>query len=361
MVNNTKMDRIRVGVLGPSGIAKRRMVPAILKSGSAEYVGVAIAVREEWGEDISQEQYREMWVQKQEKAQAFAEAFGGRVFEGYEALLQSGEIDAVYIPLPPALHFKWAKRALECGKHVLLEKPFTINGSDTAALVNLAEKRRLAVLENYGFVYHGQIAAMKEVLESGEIGELRLLRADFGFPYRGKEDFRYSAAAGGGALWDCGGYTVKAAECFLKGNIRVRTGRLNYLPDHDVDIYGSVTLEDERQCTAQLFFGMDDAYVCELELWGSRGIVSTKRAFTAPDTLDIQISVRNAEGERTLTIPAEDQFLKCVDRFAQAAGNGQAAGTLRQEILSHGVLMDRIFSASRGNDGYLTAGGCSNE
>jgi len=348
MVINTKMDMIRVGVLGPSGIAKRRMVPAILKSGQTEYAGVAIAVREEWGGDISQEQYREMWARKQEKAQAFVEAFGGRVFEGYEAMLRSEEIDAVYIPLPPSLHFKWAQRALECGKHVLLEKPFTINRSDTEALVRLAEKKRLAVLENYGFVYHGQIAAVKRVQESGEIGELRLLRADFGFPYRGKDDFRYSAAAGGGALWDCGGYTVKAAECFLKGNIRVCTGRLNYLPDHDVDIYGSVTLEDERQCTAQLFFGMDDAYVCKLELWGSRGIVSTKRAFTAPDNMDIQISVRNAEGERTLTVPAEDQFLKCVDKFAQAVGDGRTAGLLRQEILSHSILMDRIFSASGG-------------
>ncbi len=333
---------MRIGVLGASDIARRRMIPAINKSETVEYAGVAIATREEWGESVSAEEYAEMYSRKQEKAAEFEKLFGGRTFRGYEAMLQSGEIDAVYIPLPPSLHFKWAQRALQCGKHVLLEKPFTIRHADTQELLRLAQERGLAVLENYGFVYHEQLLAMKRALEEGELGELRLIRAAFAFPYRGGDDFRYHADLGGGALWDCGGYTLKAAELFMRGEIQICAQRLHYRQEHDVDMYGSVTLEDEDQCTAQLFFGMDNAYVCKLELWGNKGCIFSERAFTAPDNLEVPVILRNAAGEKRIVIPADDQFLKAVNMFAQAAREEQAAAQIREDILRHSILLDKF-------------------
>ncbi len=333
---------IRMGVLGPSDIARRRMVPAIGKAEKITYAGVAIADREEWGENISAEEYAEMWSRKKEKARGFTEQFGGELFEGYETLLHSDKIDAVYIPLPPSLHFKWAKKALECGKHVLLEKPFTIRYQDTKELVRLAKEKHLAIFENYGFIYHKQMAAMKQALYDGELGELRHIRAAFSFPYRGRNDFRYSAALGGGALWDCGGYTVKAAEAFMEGELRVLAKKLNYLPDHDVDMYGSVTLEDANGCNAQLFFGMDNAYICNLELWGSKGMISTPRAFTAPDTLEVPVTLRTAAGEKTINIPPEDQFLAALNVFYEAVQDMRKANNIQKEILMHGKLINEI-------------------
>lgn len=391
---------VKIGVLGPSDIAKRRMVPALKKSGKIEYIGVAAALTEERGEAVlsgdigegkktalleeenergknalsgdmgegkktalleeenergeaafsadagdsgKREDIEKKWAESLKKAAVFKKSFGGKIFEGYENMLQSDEIDAVYIALPPALHYRWAKRALECGKHVLLEKPFTVQDAKTRELLKLAEEKKLAVFENYGFIYHRQIKAVQKAFQEGEIGELRLVRADFAFPYRGGADFRYSGKLGGGALLDCGGYTLKAAELFLKGEIQVLAKKFHYLPGHDVDMYGSVTLEDEKQQVAQLFFGMDNAYVCELELWGSKGIVSTKRAFTAPDTLDVPVTIRNAGGEKVVQIPADDQFLAAAEVFAEAVSEEKRAAQIRQEIARHSALMSKVM------------------
>ena len=165
------------------------------------------------------------------------------MYNNYNELLSSADIDAVYIPLPPALHFKWAKMALENGKHVLLEKPFTTSLSDTEELIRIAKEKNLAVHENYMFSYHTQLDWIKNKVSEGVIGDIRLIRIDFGFPFRGANDFRYNKALGGGALLDCGGYTIKLATMFLGDTAEVKTSQLNYKEGFEVDIYGSATLQ----------------------------------------------------------------------------------------------------------------------
>ena len=117
---------IRIGIICPSEIAFRRFLPALDKSGDFEYVGVAYANKSEWfGEDadnVSDNDYDIVKQQEYEKASRFKESYGGKIFEGYKNMLCSGEIDAVYIPLPPALHYKWAKQALEKGIHTEVEE-----------------------------------------------------------------------------------------------------------------------------------------------------------------------------------------------------------------------------------------------
>jgi predicted dehydrogenase len=121
-------------------------------------------------------------------------------------------IDAVYLPLPPSLHFDWAMRALEQGKHVFLEKPATVSPEQAEALLNKAKQKHLAVQENYAFLYHSQLSAFQSRIESGRIGTVQSYDIRFGFsPHRAANDFRYDAAMGGGALLDCGGYCVRLA------------------------------------------------------------------------------------------------------------------------------------------------------
>ena len=117
---------MRIGIICPSEIAFRRFLPALKKT-EIEYVGVAYATLNEWfGENVNDASITVIENERR-KAETFKETYGGKVFNGYENLLISGEIDAVYLPLPPALHHKWAKCALENGLHVLVEKPSTIS------------------------------------------------------------------------------------------------------------------------------------------------------------------------------------------------------------------------------------------
>lgn len=322
------MDSIRIGILGTSEIAFRRFLPALAQCPAFTYVGVA--------------------SRTPEKGKPFTDAYGGSIYDGYEALLADAGMDAVYLPLPPALHYEWGKKALEAGKHVLLEKPFTTSSADTAALLSLAAEKGLAVHENYMFIYHSQLAWLTEQVESGRIGELRLIRAAFGFPKRGEADFRYNKALGGGALLDCGGYPVRLAAHLLGETARVTAARLNQPTGYDVDLYGSATLENEAGQVAQISFGMDNSYKCELELWGSTGCLTADRIFTAPAGFAPVMTLRTAQSTEEITLPADDSFLNSIWGFARAMNTP----TLRKEqmaaIQREAVLTQQLAALGRG-------------
>ena len=309
--------KIKIGVLCPSEIALRRFMPALMKCEGFEFAGISSASSEEWfGEPTG-----ELVEIERSKAKKFTDSYGGRLFESYNELLSSPEIDAVYIPLPPALHFRWAKRALENGKHVLLEKPFTTALADTEELLKIAKENGLAVHENYMFVYHSQLDWIKNKLP--EIGEIRLIRIDFGFPFRGTNDFRYNRDLGGGALLDCGGYTVKLAGLFLGMTAKITASQLNTKSGFDVDIYGSATLTNSDGLTAQIAFGMDNSYKCSLEIWGSEGTIYTNRILTAPDGFEPVVAVKKGNEEQQFTLPADDTFEKSIGFFKDCIDNAE--------------------------------------
>ena len=274
------MEKVRIGIICPSEIAFRRFMPAIQKCESAEYIGVAHANANEWYGDSNPDE--KLILSEKEKAENFQKEYGGKVFDSYADLLSSDDVDAVYLPLPPALHYRWGKKVLEAGKHLFLEKPSTISFETTKELTEIAEENDLALHENYMFQFHSQIDLIKKEIEKGTIGEVRLYRIAFGFPFRGKNDFRYNKELGGGALLDCGGYTVKLASILLGETAEIYVPKLNYRDDLDVDIYGSATMINDSGVTAQLSFGMDNSYKCELEVWGSTGTIFTNRILTAP-------------------------------------------------------------------------------
>lgn len=329
---------IRIGVLCPSEIAFRRFMPALKQLDRFEYVGLAAATEREFsGADSDQVRDSEL-----EKAEKFAAEHGGKIFSGYESLMTSDEIDAVYIPLPPALHFRWAKKALECGKHILLEKPFTTSLEDTKELIAIAENRRLAVHENYMFAYHTQLNWVKEQINSGVIGDVRLIRIDFGFPFRGANDFRYSKALGGGALLDCGGYTLKLASMFLGDTVRVTESQLCGKDGFEVDIYGSATLKNDAGLTAQVSFGMDNSYRCSLDIWGSSGSIYTNRILTAPAGYAPVMTIHNADGEKNVELPADDTFRKSIEAFADCISDSKKRADKYAEIIRQSGLVDKF-------------------
>lgn len=305
------MKKIKIGVLCPSEIAFRRFMPALQKNDNFEFAGISYASSEEWTGTLSEE----LIQTEQIKAQNFIDSYGGILFHSYSELLDSMEIDAVYIPLPPALHFKWAKKALENGKHVLLEKPFTTSLYDTNTLIEIAEAKKLAIHENYMFEYHSQIEWIKSMLADGIIGDVRLIRIDFGFPFRGANDFRYNKSLGGGALFDCGGYTLKLVGMFLGKSAHIIASRLNYKEGFEVNIYGSAVLVNADGLTAQVSFGMDNDYRCNLDIWGSTGSLFTDRILTAPVDFEPTVIIKNNKGEQKFILPSDDTFYKSIEFF----------------------------------------------
>ncbi len=325
----------RIGIICPSEIAFRRFLPALKEAGCFEYAGVAIASKEEFEGATD-----EILAKERAKAHTFVDNYGGKIYEGYSTLIHTDEVDAIYLPLPPGLHYKWAKQALAAGKHILCEKPCTTELANTEDLLKDADEKVLAVHENYMFAFHDQLGAVNDIVRSGEIGDVRLYRISFGFPMRAQNDFRYNKALGGGALLDCGGYTMKYASMLLGPTAQLKYAQSNNIEGFSVDMYGSAALVNDEGVTAQIAFGMDHNYKCELEVWGSKGTIYTNRILTAPAGLVPEVIIRKGNEEEKRNLPADDAFKKSILHFCKCIDDADTRKANYESLLRQARLVE---------------------
>ncbi|MEV5374527.1 Gfo/Idh/MocA family oxidoreductase [Streptomyces nondiastaticus] len=319
--------RLRLGVLGCASIARRRTLPAAVADPSVELVAVA--------------------SRDAHKAGQFARLFGCEPVLGYERLVERRDIDAVYVPLPAALHAHWIEASLRAGKHVLAEKPLAMDAGTAAKLVSLARSRGLLLVENYMFTYHSQHEAVRRLLADGAIGELRAFSAAFTIPQLPPDDIRNQSGLGGGALLDVAGYPIRAAELFLGDGLRVAGSVVRHDAALGVDTGGAALLRTAAGVTAQLTFGMENAYRSSYELWGSTGRISVHRAFTPPAEHRPVIRVERPEGVEEITLAADDQFARVVGTFARSVLDGTddvppGSGHGMRDIEPHARLVDAV-------------------
>ena len=346
------MNKIRIAIICPSEIAERRFLPALKLHSDFEFVGLGTASAEEWFGDALSETSSEIIDSVRnvqlEKAKKIIKQYGGKVYNSYEEVVTSSDVDAVYLPLPPALHFMWARKVLENGKHAFVEKPFSTNLSDTKELLSIAGKKHLAVQENYMFQYHKQIEDINKIISNGDLGDIRLYRISFGFPMRTPNDFRYNKALGGGAILDCGGYTIKYASMLLGSTARIVQAQSNNLEGFSVDMYGSAVIVNDKGQTAQLAFGMDNSYKCELEVWGSKARLITNRVLTAPAGLAPEALIVDSKGnEKKITLSADDSFGKSIKLFSDCIANDTVRENNYKVIERQSELLNQFLKMTK--------------
>lgn len=281
---------INVGILSTASIGTRSVIPA-LHGLSYKFKLYAIASRDP------------------QKAQGVAKDYGMKAYGSYEALLNDPEIEAVYIPLPNSLHFEWVNKALDKGLHVLVEKSLGCTFVEVEKLTNKAKTKNLVLLEHFQFRFHRQLGFIQDIITSGKLGELRSVRASFGFPpFPDKDNIRYQHSLGGGALLDAAAYMMKISAILLGEDIEVKAAAMDY-DDKEVDIWGSGMLKQKNgPLTAHIAYGFDHYYQCGIELWGSKGKLYTNRLFTARADYQPQIEIETAAGKEILKVPSDDHF-----------------------------------------------------
>lgn len=169
-----------------------------------------------------------------QRAQAYATEHGiPLVFNSYDALLASDEIDAIYNPLPNSHHACWTMAALEAGKPVLLEKPFTANADEARQVAEAAERTGLVVMEAFHWRFHPQAERAIELVAQGAVGEVSHVEAAMVFPsMHGPDDIRYRYDLAGGALMDTGSYALSNLRAFGELDV-VRAEAEEMAPDVD--------------------------------------------------------------------------------------------------------------------------------
>jgi len=296
----TDIRPLKIGIIGLASIARNHIVPNLLRLKN-HYIIQGIASRKnngfsEYAKDISTKYYGK-----------------------YQDLIDDQDLEAVYIPLPNSLHYEWAKKSLNKGLNVLIEKPLTCSFKETKELVEIAKSKNLALVENFQFRFHSQLRYIKNLIKDRTIGDIRTINSSFGFPplnNNGLQNIRYFKSLGGGSLLDAGVYTCKINQILLGLDLEVKAATLVSPESFEVDIWGGAYLEDKRTgISSHLSFGFDNYYRCFLDIWGSKGRLSTNRIFTAKPDFQPEIHIEDKEGLRIHKIDSDNHFRNMLLHF----------------------------------------------
>ena len=283
------------------------------------------------------------------RAQSYAREHGiERAYGSYEGLLADAGVEAVYISLPNGLHGQWALRALEAGKHVLVEKPFSRRPDEVERAFAAAEAAGLVLSEGFMWRHHPQTARVIELVESGAIGRLRVVRAAFGFSLaeeRGTADTRFDPALDGGALMDVGSYCVNALRLFGGEPVRARGEQVVGPSGVDVVFTGALSFADE------LVGHFDCGFVVPrragLELVGGAGSIFVPDPFSIAET-GLELRRGGAEPEQIPIQPVNHYRLELENVSAAIRGEGQLL-LGREDAVGQARTIDALYrSASAG-------------
>src|SRR5690625_2117874 len=298
------MNKVNWGILSTAKIAQNELIPAFQRASGAEVTAIAT------GSGI-------------EKAKEVAEKFNiEKTYDSYEKLLDDPSIDAVFIPLPNHLHKKWVIEAAKRGKHILCEKPAALNTAEVMEMKKACEENQVIFMEAFMYHFHPQHERVREIIESGEIGEIKYMRAAFSF-YLGKRENNIKMnKEGGGSIYDVGCYTIHSMRNVLQAE--PETVHMHTVHEQennvDTDATGYVTFPGGVRGIFDVSFNM--AKRSEYEVIGTEGRIIVPRAYR-PDWHggDGLVVVEKPGTSRTETLNA-DQYRGEIEHISQAILNG---------------------------------------
>ena len=322
-------DVLRWGILSTASIGVQKVIPAIQRAERCEVVAIA--------------------SRNTARAEEVAAQLGiGRAHGGYEDLLADDDVDAVYIPLPNHLHLDWTIAAARAGKHVLCEKPLAITAADAERMIAACESEGVLLMEAFMYRLHPMWQAVRDLIASGRIGELREVQSWFSYFNDDPADIRNQTEAGGGALFDIGCYSVNLSR-MLFGAEPVRVQGEVRRDEHlgiDVSTSGILGFPDGVATFTCAIRSEPDQRV---HVYGSRGRISIEIPFNIPPDLPTRVFL-TAGGDppvrpdtETLTFEPADEYAIQAERFAAAALDGEPVPTPPSDAVANLRVIEELF------------------
>lgn len=314
---------VRIGVLGCSRIAKRSVFQAINDSPFAR---------------LSMIGSRDL-----ERARQCAETFGSDQFGSYEDVLESKDIDAVYISLPNTVHEEWVVKAGESGKHVWCEKPAALTYASAKRMVTACRKNNVRLMEGFMFRYHPQHAKVRALIEEGALGELLKVEAFFGFPTPAGGNI-VNPSLGGGAYNDACPYPIYASRMIF-GEEPVRAVCTMTMDQKlRVPARSDMLLEYPHGKSALVSSMFGCYYQSTYRIVGTRGALATERAYPVPYDREVKIVLQHDDGEEVFSIPPANQFRLMIDDFCGEISRGKSGTEPYEEDM---LAQARVLDAGR--------------
>ncbi len=322
------MRRLRWGILSTAKIGLGAVIPALQASSNGEVI--AIASREA------------------AKAEEAADKLGINAAHGsYEALLADPEVEAIYNPLPNHLHVPWSIRALEAGKHVLCEKPISLNAEEAAQLIDAARRHPdLKVMEAFMYRFHPRWEAIRGLRGERGIGNLTTIYSTFTYYNVDPEDYRNVPEYGGGGLLDIGCYSISTSRWLFGEEPKRVFGVVEYDPTFGID----------RLASAILDFGLGTAtFTCSTQVpryqredvYGTLGRIVIEDPFNPPLDAPARAWLYTTDESRELVSEAANQYTLMGEAFAESALAGTQVPTPLEDALANMRVIDAIFESGR--------------
>ena len=291
------------GILGTARIS-RALIPPLRASTRNELVAVASRSREQ--------------------AEAHAQQWNiPRVFGSYEAMLADPDIDVIYNPLPNGLHAEWTIKAAQAGKHVLCEKPLGVSAEEVDAMSDAARQAGVVVAEGFMYRHHPQTLKVKELVDEGAIGKVRLVRGSFTFNLTRPGDVRLDPALRGGSIWDVGCYPISYARYVIGAEpVEVFGWQVTGPSGVDEAFTGQMCFPKGGDVCAQFDCGFRAPLRMHIEIVGSEGTIGVPHPFKPG--VNEQILVARGGDVQTIAIPGQELYLGEVEDMADAILLGSA-------------------------------------
>jgi D-xylose 1-dehydrogenase (NADP+, D-xylono-1,5-lactone-forming) len=302
------MSKLRWGILGAARV-NERLLPAIVEASNAELVAIAS---------------RRTGAAAETLAKYAPQVKGVKTYDALEDLLDDASIQAVYIPLANHEHAEWALKAIAAGKHVLIEKPMAIKVEDVEAIEAAALKHKVKVMEGFMYRFHPQHQRVKEIVQSGLIGEVMFAKASYSFMMREARMYRLAndTANGGGAMWDIGPYAIHTLRhCFESKPVSVTAMAKYAQSGADISTSGVIDFGDGKRGH------FDTSFECsrqsEYNIVGTKGSIKCHTVWQLPGTNDVPvISWWSESGHKGEAIyPASNHFVLEIEHFSDCVLN----------------------------------------
>lgn len=233
----------------------------------------------------------------------------------YEALLADPEVDVIYNPLPNHLHAEWTIKAVEAGKHVLCEKPLALTVSEVDAIKEAAHKHGRVVAEAFMYLHHPQTLKIQELIRSGSIGMLKLIRGSFTYVLTGKADVRLDLTMGGGSIWDVGCYPISYARTVVGENpLEVFGWQVTGPTGIDETFVGQMRFAGEVY--AQFDSSFATPFQTFMEIVGSEGTLKIPKPFKPG--VNEKIYLTRGDETEIIEMPGRELYIGEVEDMADA-------------------------------------------
>ena len=321
-------SKLRFGIIGCSGIAKKSTIPAIQNSEFAELVMIG--------------------SRSESKAEKFANEFHCEQFGTYDDVISNDSLDAVYISTPIGTHEEWAIKAANTGKHILCEKSSTTSFESAKKMISTCNDNNVRIMEGLMFKFHPQHQKVRELIDNNSIGELFSFNGSFGFPTFPDGDIRYNSKIGGGFLNDAACYPICASRMiFEQEPIGVSCTTFKD-PKTGVDIKGASYMTYGNEKIASMTYSNGSFYQAKYRVWGTKGTISLKRAYSLPADFKTSIDVQYSDTtdwasteNETFEINPANHFSIMINAFCQEiTGDKKSSFNFEEDLKNQARVME---------------------